>query len=195
MGDSRIYHKVRFDKKWYRTVELLSDVSAQETSGRSTRVWLCTDNEGVNCAVKEQWLSNGRVLEHELQVTILGRAVEKIPLGVLEKHFFPILAHEKMMIGSGKDDAQTAVRGLELLEEPEQLEIKIETANVSSESMGDMISLGTAILLIPSSVVKYRIHNHLVPKEVATPVGKVEYFNQVFTALRDGVEGEYEVFI
>jgi hypothetical protein len=173
----------------YRTVRLLSDVSAQEISERSTRVWLCLDQEGNQRVVKEQWLKYGRTPEHEVQEKILNAATSKEKRETLKRHFFTILDHESVMIGSEPDDThKTAMRGLALPEKPDLLSIERCTGKSSGEAADTTVTAGSSIPLLPPSI-QHRFHYRLVLKEVATPLSEVDDVSENFIALRDGVEG------
>jgi hypothetical protein len=185
--DDVIQYTFTINKKKYVTTELLSDVSAQEISGRSTRVWLCLDPELDECVVKEQWLNYGRTPEHEVQEKILKAAKSDEKRATLKRHFFTILDHERMMIGSEPDDTRTtAMRGLTLPEKP--VLVNTEDGTIIGRGTGSSKAISGSIQLLPPSI-QHRFHYRLVLKEVATPLSKVDDVSEIFTVIRDGIEG------
>jgi hypothetical protein len=187
--DDKTRYTITINKKKYLTTKLLSDVSAQGISGCSTRVWLCRDPEGNECVVKEQWLNYGRTPEHEVQEKILEAATSEENRKTLRRHFFTILDHERMMIGSEPDDTQkTAMRGLTLPEKPVLFSIAGGTETSSDEVPGSSNAVRGSIQLLPPSI-QHRFHYRLVLEEVAKPLSEVDDVSEIFTVIRDGIEG------
>jgi hypothetical protein len=190
--DDKTRYTITINKKKYLTTKLLSDVSAAEIYGCSTRVWLCTDPEGNECVVKEQWLNYGRTPEHEVQEKILEAATSEENRKTLMRHFFTILDHERVMVGSEPDDTQkTAMRGLTLPENPVLFSTDTTedgTVISSDGAPGSSNSDSGSIQLLPPSV-QHRFHYRLVLKEVAKPLSEVDDVSEIFTVLRDGIEG------
>jgi hypothetical protein len=129
-------YRIRVNKDWYETKEVLSNLAADDLNGHATRVWLATAVEGEKeqstsgqsdantekgaakkkakeVVIRDCWPGLGMAPEHELQSILLSKVPETYR-ELLKKHMFTILSSEKVHIDGKEDNTlDTALHGLD----------------------------------------------------------------------------------
>ncbi|KAJ1309334.1 hypothetical protein OPQ81_006114 [Rhizoctonia solani] len=217
--DITIHNPDNGETNTYRTVGILSDVGADSMVGRGTRVWRVrqlVDGRllGPEYALKDVWVHEDRVAEHELLWKIRREQAAS------SRHFLTPIDHAFVPLNPTTPDIldntnNTLGRPKNLKPTKVQLHIKIPVVPMSRASRSKSQRTGTRSGSrdsvghsddIPNSPDEGhrklchlsqhpRKHYRIVFKEIGTPVHQLRSFSQVFTAIEGGWKGLHAIHL
>lgn len=184
----------------YRTVRLLSNVSADAPRGRATRAWVVhkllgtgddqsvymKDGKAVEYALKDCWIDDDRWLEGD----ILRKIREDAPPAErdrLQEYFLNPVAHGRVYAGGEVDHTRSVMLNGECLpvsEPPQYLLVPLQPNPKKREVPSEHRSQGTMAVTQtgPRPMPRYspKIHYRIVYKEVGKTLRDVESMSEVF---------------
>ena len=184
-------YRIRVNDKWYTTEEVLCNLAAEDIAGRATRVWKARDEQGDLVVLKDVWLDEGRMPEHDVQKELLGSEKDERYVKLVKRHLFTIVAHEKLQVDGAVDNTRdTIMRSLSPRKDGEFLKVNvpkpiIRPQNLSGITPGDLTDVQDE-----QGSIQHRFHYRIVYEEFATPVYDVRDLKDVFQACRDALVGE-----
>ena len=191
-------YKIRCGKNYYVTDHYLSNISAQEISGRATRVWLAKGKDNRSVALKDVWLDEGCLPEDEVQKAVLDSIEDEELRRAIESRLFTILDCEKVKVSNKEDNTRDAIlRGLSLDGYVRYLGLSHNTSDDPvvqiSESVTPSVTPPNVTSGIISDVrsrkIQHRYHYRVVFKEVATPLNRCNGLPAIFRTCGDASVG------
>jgi hypothetical protein len=200
--EGNFYHIMVGDTR-YRTLKVLQDLGANYLLSRAARVFKVKkvgDNDDNTYVLKDVWLEQDRMPEHQIYQVIISEVGRLYPkqVDIVRQHLFTPVGHTFVEANGVRDDTKASMmRNKSLVSEIVRLPvIAVYSHNPSSGSASFPIPsdkerdpiYDTMRHVLDPEETRHRVHYRIVFKECATPLHKVKKMGEVFAVLADLME-------
>ena len=169
----------------------------QEIEGCATRIWKARDKDDNLIVLKDIWLDETRTLEDVVLRDMLETESDEVMMSLVECVLFIIACLGRVAVCRRTDSTREVLHGLELEVQPPGLRItapeyaKAGRGLYGGPQLGPPNNPEASAFTALRRRLFHRYHYHIVFKEVAIPLYRVNGLRHVFISCYDASMGKH----